>query len=235
MNDFGPPTDAKFAPVPDGSHECVVVDVTDDGVETHPEYGTKPKLSIIWECSEENPDTNERYQLRQKYTNTMHERGNLRPAIEAMLGRGLTDAELVKLQYKEFLVGMNCRIRTKQKPTSSGRIRANPEDISDNPEGTMVPKDYAASTSDGNAETVEDHFEVVRKQVTAQTLSGVQFNDIWMDKSNGEMFVLVKLDFVAFKDSIEKARELNNQVKEYIRQNSERLHDELREEEEKRQ
>lgn len=98
-----------------------------------------------------------------------------------------------------------------------------------------LQKDYAASTSDGNAETIEDHFEVVRKQVTAQTLSGVQFNDIWMDRTNGEMFVLVKLDFVAFADSIEKAKELNNQVKEYIRQNSERLHDELRAEEEKRQ
>jgi len=98
-----------------------------------------------------------------------------------------------------------------------------------------LQKDYAASTSDGSAETIEDHFEVVRKQVTAQTLSGVQFNDIWMDKSNGEMFVLVKLDLVAFKDSIEKARELNNQVKEYIRQNADRLHDELKAEEEKRQ
>ena len=100
---------------------------------------------------------------------------------------------------------------------------------------SSLKKDYSASTSDGNAESIEDHFEVVRKQVTAQTLSGVQFSQIWLDKTNGEMFVLVKLDFVAFKDSIEKARELNKQVKEYIRNNAERLHDELRAEEEKRQ
>ncbi|MFC1549435.1 LPP20 family lipoprotein [Nitrospirota bacterium] len=133
-------------------------------------------------------------------------------------------------------VGSAPKMRDRSMQRQRAKLRAT-DDLASQMETyvSSLQKDYAASTSDGNAETVEDHFEVVRKQVTAQTLSGVQFSDVWFDKENGEMFVLVKLDFVAFKDSIEKAKELNGQVKEYIRQNSERMHDELREEEEKRQ
>jgi len=135
-----------------------------------------------------------------------------------------------------FGVGSSPKMRDRSMQRQRSKLRAT-DDLASQMETYIasLQKDYAASTSDGDAESVEDHFEVVRKQVTAQTLSGVQFADIWMDKTNGEMFVLVKLDFVAFKDSIEKAKELNGQVKEYIRQNSERLHDELRAEEEKRQ
>lgn len=99
---------------------------------------------------------------------------------------------------------------------------------------SSLKKDYAASTSDGNAEIIEDHFNVVRKQVTSQTLSGVQFAEMWLDRTNGELYVLVRLDFVAFKSSIEKAEQLNSRVKEYIRGNAERMHDELMEEEDKR-
>lgn len=100
---------------------------------------------------------------------------------------------------------------------------------------SSLKKDYSASISDGDAESIEDTFEVVRKQVTAQTLSGVQLSEVWIDKANGEMFVLVKLDLVNFTNSIEKAKELNSKVKDYIKQNAEKMHDELRAEEEKRQ
>ena len=35
---------------------------------------------------------------------------------------------------------------------------------------SSLKKDYSASTSDGNQESIEDHFEVVRKQVIPMLL-----------------------------------------------------------------
>ena len=150
-----------------------------------------------------------------------------------VMGAGAFPAEQGRAFYG---VGSAPKMRDRSMQRQRAQMRAT-DDLAGQMETyiSSLKKDYSASTSDGDAESVEDHFEVVRKQVTAQTLSGVRFDQQWMDKTNGELFVLVKLDFLAFKDSIEKARELNAQVKEYIRNNAERLHDELRAEEEKRQ
>jgi len=139
-------------------------------------------------------------------------------------------------EHAFYGVGSAPKMRDRSMQRQRAKLRAT-DDLASQMETyvSSLQKDYAASTSDGNSETVEDHFEVVRKQVTAQTLSGVQFSQVWFDKETGEMFVLVKLDLEAFKANIEKAKELNSQVKEYIRENSDRMHDELRQEEEKRQ
>jgi len=50
-----------------------------------------------------------------------------------------------------------------------------------------------------------------------------------------ELFSLARLDLQAFQDNRQKAKELNARVREYIRQNADRVHDELAAEEEKMQ
>lgn len=96
-------------------------------------------------------------------------------------------------------------------------------------------KDYAASTTGGDVKVTseEQHVEQAVKTVTAMTLSGVEIVEHWQNPSTGELYALGRLDLNAFKDSLEKVKELDSKVKDYIRQNADRLHEQLEKEEEK--
>lgn len=98
-------------------------------------------------------------------------------------------------------------------------------------------KDYMASTTAGDPDVSaeEQHVEQAIKTVTSSTLSGVEVIDHWQNPSTGELFSLARLDLKAFKDNLEKARELNAKARDYIRENADKLHDELAKEEEKMQ
>jgi len=98
-------------------------------------------------------------------------------------------------------------------------------------------KDYMASTmaGDPNVTSEEQHVEQAIKTVTSNTLSGVEVVDHWQHPGTGELFALARLDLESFKNSLEKARELNAQVRDYIRQNADKLHDDLEKEEAKMQ
>jgi len=94
-------------------------------------------------------------------------------------------------------------------------------------------KDYMATTSAGQPGVTaeEQHVEQAMKTVTAMTLSGVEIVDHWQNPGTMEMFSLARLDLAAFKDSLDKAKELDAKTKEYIRQNAEKLHQQLEKEE----
>lgn len=95
-------------------------------------------------------------------------------------------------------------------------------------------KDYAASTTAGvpGVSSEEQLVEQAIKTVSGMTLSGVEIVDHWQHPATGEYFSLARLDLAAFKDNLEKARELDAKTKEYIRQNSDRLHEQLEKKEE---
>jgi len=96
-------------------------------------------------------------------------------------------------------------------------------------------KDYTASTSAGeaNVHADEQHVEEAIKTVSSATLSGVEIVDHWQHPATGELFSLAKLDLESFKDSLQNARELNARAREFIRENADKLHQELKEEEER--
>ncbi len=99
-----------------------------------------------------------------------------------------------------------------------------------------LAKDYMASTTVGDMKVTaeEQHVEAVIKTVTATTLSGVEIMEHWQNPATGELFSLAKLDLKAFEDLTQKSDELNENVKNYVRDNAKRLHDELGQEEEKK-
>jgi hypothetical protein len=96
-------------------------------------------------------------------------------------------------------------------------------------------KDYMASTTAGKpgVSSEEQLVEQAIKTVSGMTLSGVEIVDHWQHPASGMLYSLARLDLAAFKDNLEKARELDVKTKEYIRQNSERLHEQLEKEEKK--
>lgn len=98
---------------------------------------------------------------------------------------------------------------------------------------SSLMKDYRASTSarDADAVSEEHHTEEAIKTVTSMTLSGVKIIDYWQNPKTGELFTLARLDLEEFKNSLEKAKELNAKVKEQIIRNADRLHEELSKEE----
>ncbi len=102
---------------------------------------------------------------------------------------------------------------------------------------SSLMKDYSASTVAGNLDTTSDEQNVERaiKTVTAKTLSGVEIVDHWQHPSTGEFFSLARVDLSSFKDNFDNIQSLDSNVKEYIKENADRLHKELEMEESKRQ
>lgn len=96
-------------------------------------------------------------------------------------------------------------------------------------------KDYMASTMAGdvNVTSEEQHVECAGKTIVSMTLSGVEVVDHWQNSATGELFALARLDLNAFKDNLDKVRELDKKVKEHIKKNAEKLHKELEKEEAK--
>jgi hypothetical protein len=97
-------------------------------------------------------------------------------------------------------------------------------------------RDYAASTTAGdftrNAE--EQNVERAIKTFSAVTLNGVRPIDRYKDQKSGTYYVLAKLNLQEMKDAMAQAKELNSQVRDYVRKNADRLFERLEQEEEKR-
>ena len=100
-------------------------------------------------------------------------------------------------------------------------------------------RDYMASTTGGAAVTgdsatsEEQHIEQAVKTFSATTLSGVIIIDHWVDPSDGTVYALAKLDLDGFKNSLDKAKELSSEVRDFVRKNAEKSFDRLEAEEKK--
>lgn len=101
----------------------------------------------------------------------------------------------------------------------------------------VLAKDYMASTSGGadvSQSTEEQHVEQTLKSFVQITLNGSEIIDRWKDPSDDTQYSLAKLDLTTFKDTLDKAKELNSKVRDYVKANAEKAHDELEKEIEKR-
>jgi hypothetical protein len=101
---------------------------------------------------------------------------------------------------------------------------------------SSLMKDYAASTTAGEKGVTaeEQHVEQVVKTVTKSTLTGIEIINHWQHPDTGELYSLARLDLESFKENAAKATELDSKLKEYIRENADRLYKELEKEEKKR-
>ncbi|MGH7164173.1 MAG: LPP20 family lipoprotein [Nitrospiraceae bacterium] len=97
-------------------------------------------------------------------------------------------------------------------------------------------RDYAASTSaaDFTKSTEEQNVERAIKTFTATTLSGVRPVDRYKDEKSGIYYVLAKLSLKDVQEQLTQAKELNSQVRDFVRKNAERMFDRLEKEEDKR-
>jgi hypothetical protein len=101
-------------------------------------------------------------------------------------------------------------------------------------------KDYTASTTGGaavNRESPameEQHIEQAIKTFSAANLSGVEIVDHWNDASTDTLYALARLDVENFKNNLDKIKELNAEVRDFVRKNADKAFEDLSKEEEKR-
>ena len=97
-------------------------------------------------------------------------------------------------------------------------------------------RDYAASTTAGDftRNTEEQNVERAQKTITTATLSGVRKIDQYMDPKTNTYYVLTKLSLEDMKNNLEQAKELNAQVRDFVRKNADKMFERLEKEEEKR-
>lgn len=110
-------------PPPEGLYPAVCVDVVDDG-EVDTGFGPQHKITLVFEIDLENPEFEDRYRVYQRYTLSMHQKANLRKAIDGWRGKKFTDDQAYDFDI-ETLVGKNAQIQVIHNITEDGRVFAN--------------------------------------------------------------------------------------------------------------
>ncbi len=97
-------------------------------------------------------------------------------------------------------------------------------------------KDYMSSTTAGDFSNTseEQYIEQAIKTFTAETLSGVMIVDHWYHPDGTTVYALARLDLNAFTDALDRMKELDAEVRDYVKKNAEKVHMDLEKEEEKR-
>ena len=135
-----------------------------------------------------------------------------------------------------YSVGMVTGIKNTAlaRSTAENRARAEMQKFFDTYSATLM-KDYQASTTAGDMEasSEEQHVEQAVKTFSAGSLSGVAIVDRWRDRETNTVFALARLDLAAVEDLVTKMKQLSPKIRDYVRKNAARVHDELRTEEER--
>ncbi len=98
-------------------------------------------------------------------------------------------------------------------------------------------RDYVATTAATESSGVSAEQDVQRavKTFTAVTLNGVRQIERYKDEEKDMYYVLAKLSFKDMQEALSQAKELDKEVKNFVKKNGERIFDRLEQEEAKRQ
>jgi hypothetical protein len=120
--------------------------------------------------------------------------------------------------------------------TADNRARAELAKVFETYSASLM-RDYAASTTAGDFKKTseEQNIEQAVKTFSAATLSGVVIIDHWTDPQDNTIYALAKLDLENFKETLNKMKELNAEVRDFVRKNAEKAFEKLEAEEQKKQ
>lgn len=89
-------SEGSYTPAPEGQYNAVCVDVIDMGlVTTTGTWGTKtqPKVALVFQIDEVDPDTGKRFEVAERFTVSMHEKATLRKFLSQWRGKSYSEAE----------------------------------------------------------------------------------------------------------------------------------------------
>lgn len=149
-----------FRPAPEGNYPAVCVDIVDLGMVEETWQGhvkMKHKCEIIWELDEVDPETNERYMAKQKYTASLHEKGKLYKLLVNWRGRQFTPEELTRFDT-ETIIGAPCLVQIVHNIGRQGGVFANVGTVAALPKGVPPTKPSGNYTRRGvvNGQEVGD-------------------------------------------------------------------------------
>jgi hypothetical protein len=156
--------ESSFDPCPEGLHQAVCVDAVDLGLLDTP-WGAKQKVELRWQTDLVNERTKKRFEVRKRYTASLHEKARLRQDLECWRGRKFSEDELKGFDL-EKLLGVNCQLQIIHNISDEGRVYDNVQTIVPF-NGKMGPKiaplDYVrqkdrvkAQGNGGTTETIEE-------------------------------------------------------------------------------
>jgi hypothetical protein len=90
-------------------------------------------------------------------------------------------------------------------------------------------KDYQRSTTAGDMTASAEEQDIVsaQKTITEVTLRGVEVRDHWVNPASGALYALAVLDLDGIMKSMDKAKQLNARVRDYVRANARRAFNDL--------
>ena len=155
-------SNTTYANPPEGLHPAVCIDVLDLG-EQQTAWGLKPKIELRWQIDEINPETQKPFQVRARFTNSLHEKAILRQTLETWRNRKFTAEELKGFDL-ETLIGVGCQVQIVHAPGDEGRVWANVQAVVPFPKGMVKLKardyvreqDRVAESTNGHAKEEDD-------------------------------------------------------------------------------
>ena len=92
-----------------------------------------------------------------------------------------------------------------------------------------LAKDYMDHTTAGDfiKSTEEQNVQAAIKTVTAATLTGVMIIDHWEHPHRNELFALATLNLDKFKENIDRHKEISKELRDAVKENAEKLHEEM--------
>lgn len=120
-----------------------------------------------------------------------------------------------------------------RRTAAAERARAGLQRMFDTYSATLF-KSYQAATTEFRDAAEEQHVEQALKTFSAGHLSGVEIRDYW-ESDEGDAFALAFLGMEDFKAALDKMNELSSRARDAIKARSDKVFEELRDEEARRE
>ena len=153
---------SDFKPAPAGLHQGVCVDIVDLGMVKSSFGGEEKeqwKVRLVWQIDERDAETEKRFIVSNRYTASLHEKANLRKALESWRGRAFLPEELRGFDLENVL-GANCQLQVIH-ASKDGKTYANIAAIVPLAKGTpqLEPEGYVRMKDRQKNPGEGDHFE----------------------------------------------------------------------------
>lgn len=162
----------EYTPAPEGLHAAVCCDVVELGMQPTP-WGEKEKVEIRWQIEEINADNgNKPFDVRKRFTLSLHEKANLRITLETWRARKFSDEELEGFDL-EKLIGVNCQVQVMHNPRDDGGVFANVQAVVPAAKGAtkLRVRDYVRQVDrDRSKELEKDEFNSGASRATDEDI-----------------------------------------------------------------
>lgn len=183
------PEGGNFEPVSQGLHQAVCYSLYDLGTQFQEKFGKLVhKVLIGWEIPEERIEIEKNGEkknlpraISKEYTLSLHEKADLRKALESWRGKAFTEQELEGFELTKLL-GANCMVQVIHKPRAGKTPRADVSNV------VQLPKGMAKKTLENPTQyfSFEEHQTNIPEMAPDWIKDKIKSSEEWAHLTNGE-------------------------------------------------